>query len=247
MKVLLTGAAGYTGKGIAQVLKENGHWVRGCDVNGGMEHVDEAVTADIADLDACRGMLAGIEATVLCHMAPNPKGYEAPPLAMDVNVKGTSNLYHAAVEQEVSRVVLISSTSVLFGGVGTAVPGDGPYQYGDVHKMGFYAFTKVLQECVARWYWEARKMPTALLRPSWIVYDGDCVTKYGIAVRQYSSGLIDPRDIGMASVKALALPDLTIEAFNIGLDDAPFDLTAAHTRLAWRPQYLFKGLPGSPK
>jgi nucleoside-diphosphate-sugar epimerase len=246
MKLLLTGAAGYTGKGMAQVLRENGHWVRGCDINDQVDNVDDIILCDIADLDHCRAAVEGVEAMVLCHMAPNPTGYETPPLAIDVNVKGTANLYHVAVEQKVSRIVLISSTGTLLGGIGTAIPGDGPYSYTNKHKMGFYALTKILQECLARWYWEAHKMPTAILRPSWIVYDGTFTTKYGAPVKNYSSDLMDPRDIGMAAVKALALPDLTLEAFNIGLDTAAFDLSAAHNRLGWQPRYLFKDLPGSP-
>lgn len=247
MKLLLTGAAGYTGNGLAQVLRNGGHWVRGCDINPQMDNVDEAVTGDIADLELSRKAVEGMDAMVLCHMAPNPKGYETPPLAIDINVKGTANLYHAAVEQKLSRAVLISSAGVLLGGVGTAIPGDGPYSYSDKNKMGFYALSKALQECLARWYWEARKMPTAILRPSWIVYDGDFTTKYGTQVKNYSPGLIDPRDIGAAAAKALALPDLALEAFNIGQDDAIFDLSAAHNRLGWRPEYRFQNLPGAPK
>lgn len=254
MKLLLTGAGGYTGRGLAMILKENGHWVRGCDVNPAMEHVDEAVTGDIADLDTCRRLLTGVEAMVLCHMAPNPRGYDTPPLAIDVNIKGTANLYHAAMEAKLARVIMVSSIGVLRDGKGDAIPGDGPYSFGvseDMkerkYSMGFYSFSKVLQECVARWYWEAHRIPSALLRPSWVVYDDPGhMTKYGKPVPQYYPSLIDPRDIGTAAVKALALPDLALEAFNIGQDGAQFDLTAAHNRLGWQPRYLFKGLPGNP-
>jgi nucleoside-diphosphate-sugar epimerase len=251
MRVLLTGAGGYTGRGVAGELQAHGHWVRGCDVNPAMEQVDEAVTADIGDLESCRRALAGIEALVLCHMAPNPAGYVTPAMAIDVNVKGTANLYHAAVEARARRVVLISSAGVLPEGARDTRPGAGPYASGASGgaperrlTMGFYRFTKGLQECVARWYWEAHGLPSAVLRPSWVVYDRDgCVTKYGKAVGRYDPGLIDPRDIGLAAVQALELPALALEAFNIGQDDAAFDLSAAHARLGWRPRYLFERLP----
>jgi nucleoside-diphosphate-sugar epimerase len=208
-----------------------------------MQHVDEAATGDIADLETCGRMLDGVEAMVLCHMAPNPSGYETPTLAVDVNVKGTANLYHAAVGRKLSRVVLISSTAVLLNGADTAVPGDGPYGYGNRReKMGLYALTKVFQESLARWNWETHHIPTAILRPSHIVYDGEMVTKYGKKVERYSPNLIDPRDIGLAVAKALDLKDLGLESFNIGQEGAKFDLSTAHNRLQWRPQYRFEAL-----
>lgn len=239
MRVLLTGAAGYTGRGLGNVVKAQ-HHVRGLDIRDADDAVDEMLIGNLADLDVCEKAVHGVEALVLCHMAPNPSGYRTPELAIDVNVKGTANLYHAAVEAGISRVVLISSTCVLSVQPGAlATPGDGPYNYA----YSMYAFTKILQEDIARYYYEKHGIHTAILRPAWIVYDEDFHTKYGDAMQQYDPGLIDPRDIGAAVLAALALPDLGLEAFNIGQEDSGLELTAAHERLGWHAEYRFTGLP----
>ena len=241
MRVLLTGAAGYTGRGLAEVLGTR-HWVRGADLKDAGPVVQDMALGDLGDLDYCRRLLAGMEAAVLCHMAPNPAGYQAPPMAIDTNVKGTANLYHVAVELKITRFVMISTVGVLPKQPGArATPGDGPYGY----QSGLYALTKTLQECVARYYYQIHAIRTALLRPGWIVYDGECVTKYGQRMDHYDPTLVDPRDIGQAVLAALALDDLGLEAFQLGQADSTLALDDARRRLGWNPQYRFVGLPRS--
>lgn len=237
MHVLLTGAAGYTGRGIAEVLSTQ-HDVRSLDIRPA-EHAAASQVGDIADLDVCRLAVDGVDAIVLCHMAPNPTGYATPVQAIDVNVKGTANIYFAALERGVTRLVLISSTGVLPHPGATPVPGDGPYNY----HYSLYVLTKIMQEDIARFYHEMHALNTAILRPAWIVYDGDCVTKYGQRMERYDPGLIDPRDIGRAVLAALALPAPALDVFQLGQDDSGFDLSAARERLGWAPQHRFLDLP----
>ena len=242
MNVLLTGAAGYAGRGIAATLA-SAHRVRSLDIREAPAAA-ESLVGDIADLDVCRAALAGMDAVVLCHMAPNPTGYATPTLAIDVNVKGTANLYHLGVKLGITRFVLISSTGVLRKALlATAMPGEGPYNFAH----GLYVLTKIMQEDLARFYFEAHGVRTTILRPAWIVYDEDFTTKYGQKLDFYDGGLIDPRDIGVAVGSALALADPTLEAIDIGQDDSNLDLAAARARLAWRPQHRFAGLPRKPR
>ena len=239
MRVLLTGAAGYAGRGIAQMLRAQ-YQVRGLDIAPCGDDVEEAIQGDLADLDVCRQAMAGMEAMVLCHMARNPDGYEAPPPAFDINVKGTANLFHAAVECGVTRCVLISTTDVIDREKSLDPrPGDGPYAF----NHGLYGLTKVLQECIARHYHDKHGVSTVILRPGWIVYDGNFITKYGFAMDHYDNGLIDPRDIGVAVASALALPDAGLEAYQLGQDDSGQELAPVRQRLGWAPKYLFTGLP----
>ncbi|HOF90157.1 MAG TPA: NAD(P)-dependent oxidoreductase [Armatimonadota bacterium] len=238
MRVLLTGAAGYAGRGIAAILSA-AHHVRSLDIREA-PMAAESVIGSIADLDVCRAALMEMDAAVLCHMAPNPTGYATPVQAIDVNVKGTANLYHCAVEQGLTRIVLISSTGVLPKAPGaTAVPGDGPYNF----HHSLYVLTKIMQEDIARFYHETHGVSTVILRPGWIVYDEDFTTKYGAKMERYDTGLIDPRDIGAAAAGALALPAPGLEAIDLGQDDSGFDVTTARERLGWAPRYRFTGLP----
>jgi nucleoside-diphosphate-sugar epimerase len=199
----------------------------------------ESFVGDIADLDTCRRAVEGMDVVVLCHMAPNPTGYATPVQAIDVNVKGTANLYFAAHEREITRFVLISSTGVLPEPAAVPTPGDGPYNY----HYSLYVLTKIMQEATARFYHEMHGINTAILRPSWVVYDEDFTTKYGQKMDHYEPGLIDPRDIGAAVDAALALPDPGLEVFQIGQDDSGLDVTAAQARLGWTPRYRFTSLP----
>jgi len=238
MRLLLTGSAGYAGRGIAQIIN-TAHWVRGADVKESAEGVNESVVTDITSLDACMSLVDGVDAVVQCHMAPNPIAYKTPVMAIDVNVKGTANLYHAMAERGITRCVLISSTGVLHQDNGAdAVPGDGPYKFG----RGLYALTKQMQELVARHYFETSGIITTLLRPAWVVYDEKLITKYGEKMEKYNSGLVDPRDIGTAVLRALELPDPTLEAFNIGQDDLNAQQVRTRGRLKWSPAYNFATL-----
>lgn len=242
MKVLVTGATGYAGRGLTEVLSAV-HAVRGFDVQPGELKGAEAMTGDLASLDDCRRAAAGMEAAVLCHMAPNPTGYQTPVQAMDVNVKGTANLYHALVEAGVRKVVLISSGGVLLKTPGAdAVIGAGPYNFNN----GLYVLTKIMQEQIARFYFETQAVCTAVLRPGWVVYDESCVTKYGQKLEHYQSTLVDPRDIGQAVALALALPDLKLESFNLEQEGGPaYDSRLTRSRLGWSPRYTFSSLTKS--
>lgn len=244
MRLLLTGAAGYTGRGVAATLKER-HFVRGLDLREAGEAVNESHAGDIGNLDVCRKAVEGVDAVVHCHMAPNPEGYKTPVVAVDVNVKGTANLYHACVEHKVKRAVLISSCGVLKDVPNAgAVPGEGPYNF----NTEMYGLTKIMQEIVARTYFEKHGIVTTILRPAWIVYDNDFTSKYGWKLDTYYASLIDPRDIGEAVLKALDLPAPGLEAFQIAQQDATYDQKATYERLGWRPKFNFDGLkkPAKP-
>lgn len=229
---------------MAEALGES-HWVRGLDVRP-FEGCDENVVGDLCSLDDCRSAVEGIDAVVFCHMAPRPGGnktnadYEEPGLPIDVNVKGTANLYHAMAEREIKRAVMVSTMGVLANRKGaTAAVGDGPYAY-----RSHYGFSKVLQEQVARFYHEAREIVTTILRPSHIIFDGTLVTKYGKKAEKYSPNMVDPRDLGRAASMALALSDPKLESFEIAQDDAKVQLDPIRERLGWRAKYTFESLRG---
>lgn len=239
MKVLVTGATGYAGRGLTEVLAAS-HTVRGFDVRPGETRAAEMMIGDLASLEDCRRAVAGMEAVVMCHMAPNPAGYATPVLAVDVNVKGTANLYHAMVEAGITKAVLISSGGVLNKvAKADAVVGDGPYNY----KNGLYVLTKIMQENIARFHFETNAVRTAVLRPGWVVWDETCITKYGQKLESYNSTLVDPRDIGRAADLALALSGLALESFNLEQEGGEaYDGASTRNRLGWKPGYTFSSL-----
>lgn len=201
-KVLITGSSGYTGRGIIQSLRSH-YFLRGADLTENAE-CSENWIGDICDEGYCAEAVKGCDFVVICHMAPRPsrdkcEDYTSPALPIDINVKGTANIYHAMANEGIPRCVLVSSANVLKKDEPDAPNiGEGPYHMDPTH----YGFSKLLQEYVARFYYKKHGIVSSVLWPKWIVYDGDLQTKYGQKVEHYVKDLIDPRDIGRA-IRAL--------------------------------------------
>jgi nucleoside-diphosphate-sugar epimerase len=241
MRLMMTGPAGYTGKGIVEVLRAKKHWVRGFLHRAKEVELDDQIVGSLDDMDACLAAVDGVDAVIMCHMAPAPDAYDTPDLAFDINVKGTANLYHAMVEKGVKKCVNIGSRATLIDNhVPVESVGMGPYSY---KGKNLYPLTKVLCENIARYYYTMHDIATAVMRPSYICYDETLINKYGDELKRYGAALCDPRDIGTATHLALELKDLACEGFDLGLDGDRIDLRPAHNRLGWHPKYTFDSVP----
>ncbi len=242
MKLLITGATGFLGAGLVKAL-ESKHELRLMDmVKRDVRH--ELVVGNVADLEVCLRAAAGRDALVIAHMAPNrPEIYGTPPIPFDANVKGTANLFAAAVEHGIRRVVLISSVSVLDRQhqAGEFLRRDMPPQPADI-----YGLTKACQEAIAEFYHRTQGIAVAMLRPAYII-DADTLTdKYGTQRKSVNWQYIDRRDIGDAVDCALRLPDLGCEPFWIlGHRDCVnhAEMEPSYRRLGWKPAHDFSQYP----
>ena len=103
--VLLTGAAGGLGTLMRGLLPAYGHELRLFDATL-IEGVPDAITADLADKEALREAVRGVDAII--HLAGI--SLEAPfEKILRANIEGTYNLYEAAREEGVKRIVFASS------------------------------------------------------------------------------------------------------------------------------------------
>ena len=120
-KVLVTGAAGFIGSHLAQRMVTLGHAVRAVDdfSTGRRENLAEFADqvdfhdADLADPEACRRAVEGIE--VVFHLAgiPSvPRSMSEPLRTHRANVEGTFQLFESSVAAGVRRVVYSASSSV---------------------------------------------------------------------------------------------------------------------------------------
>jgi len=242
MKVLVTGAGGCLGQGLVVPFEEHGYDLRLMDVVP-FESPHETLVGSVADLETVRKALDGCDGMVIAHMASRQAhSYDTPEVPFDANVKGTANLFFAAVEQGIQRAVLISSTGVQHG-----------YDkkgFLDHHKpmrsKGIYGLTKVCQEIIAEQYHREHGIKGAALRIGCVI-DGDTVSdKYGRKFKDRGMSLTDRRDIGEVARLSLECPDIEWEIFYVlGTPEARefYDIDHTCQRLGWQPKYDFTWLP----
>jgi nucleoside-diphosphate-sugar epimerase len=119
--ILVTGAAGYIGVPVCEVLSGYGHRVRGLDafihgqtdVRSQLEQIGvEVIEADIRDSAARQRALAGTEIVVhLAAIVGDPACARDPQLSHEVNVEGSRALARDAHEAGVERLVFASTCS----------------------------------------------------------------------------------------------------------------------------------------
>ncbi len=129
LPVLVTGGAGFIGSHLVDGLIARGAVVRVLDnlsagrrenLAGCADRVDLMV-ADIRDLAACKRACDGV--AYVFHQAALgsvPRSMADPSTSIDVNVGGTANVFAAARDAKVRRVVYASSSSVY--GTSTIMP-----------------------------------------------------------------------------------------------------------------------------
>ncbi len=126
MKVLVTGAEGFIGSHLVEVLVRAGHIVRPFVLYNSFNswgwldyappHIKGALDVflgDIRDPHGVKAAMSGCDAVLhLAALIGIPYSYHSPDTYIDTNVKGTLNVLQAARELGVSRVIHTSSCEV---------------------------------------------------------------------------------------------------------------------------------------
>jgi uronate dehydrogenase len=158
--VLLTGAAGGMGTLMRDLLPPYGYRLRLFDARPVAGEPD-AIAADLADRDALRKAVRGVDAIV--HLAGI--SLEAPfEKILRANIEGTYNLYEAAREEGVRRVVFASSNHAV--GFTPRPVGDDPLIPLDTPRRPdtYYGLSKSFGEDLASLYWDKYGIETVAIR-----------------------------------------------------------------------------------
>ena len=174
MKVLVTGATGFTGGWLARHLVAEGDDVRALirpSANGrtsGLRNLGvELVSGDLGDPEALRGACDGV--TVVYHIAASYRTAGQPAsMYREVNVQGTGRLLEAARVAGVARVVHCSTGGVHGHIEKPPATEAAPLAPGDV-----YQASKLEGEQLARAYGNASKLDVVVVRPIGIYGPGD--------------------------------------------------------------------------
>jgi NAD dependent epimerase/dehydratase len=171
-KVLVTGAGGFIGSHLTEMLLEKGYRVRALahynSFNnwGWLEDIPkhqnlEIVTGDIRDPHLCKSITKEIE--IVFHLAALiaiPYSYMAPDSYVDTNVKGTLNMCQAARENGVQRFIHTSTSEVY--GTAQYVPIDEKHPK---QPQSPYSASKIGADAMALSFYNSFSFPVTIARP----------------------------------------------------------------------------------
>lgn len=148
MRIVVTGGSGKGGRWVVADLRQQGHEVLNVDlVHDGSQH-GGCLLADLTDLGQCREAIAGADAVVHFAAIPAP-GVRTEGETFRSNTVSTYNVFAAAVDHEVRRVVWASSETAL------GLPFDDPPALAPIDEThparpeSSYALSKLVCESIA--------------------------------------------------------------------------------------------------
>lgn len=163
--VLLTGAAGTVGARMRELLPGYGYTLRLFDMVP-IEGEPAAITADLADRDALREAVRGVDAVVHLAGISLESTFEK---ILKANIEGTYNLFEAAREAGVPRIVFASSNHTVgftpFPQGEAPLPADALIPVDTPRRPDtFYGLSKAFGEDLAQFYWDKHGMETVSIR-----------------------------------------------------------------------------------
>jgi NAD dependent epimerase/dehydratase len=172
--ILITGADGFIGSHLTELLIEKGYNVRAFvyynsfNSNGWLDSIPSQVknkidffSGDIRDPNGVREAMIGID--IVFHLAALiaiPFSYHSPDSYIDTNVKGTLNVLQAARDSKVKRI-LITSTSEVYG-TAQFVP------ITELHPkqpQSPYSASKIGADAIADSFYRSFDLPITIVRP----------------------------------------------------------------------------------
>ena len=169
---LVSGADGFIGSHLVEMLHTEGHTVRAiAQYNsfnnwGWLEDVNcreeiEIISGDIRDPFFCNQICEGVGTIFhLAALIAIPYSYIAPQSYVETNITGTLNICKAALDQNVSRVIH-TSTSEVYGSA-QYVPIDESHP---LQAQSPYSASKIGADAMAMSFYNSFELPLTIARP----------------------------------------------------------------------------------
>jgi dTDP-glucose 4,6-dehydratase len=171
-KALITGAGGFIGSHLTELLIEQGFDVKafvrynskndwGWLETSKLKDKVEVITGDIRDYDSVYSAIKGCNAVFhLAALIGIPYSYVSPQAYIKTNIDGTYNILQAAKELNVENV-LVTSTSETYG-TAQYVPIDENHP---LVGQSPYSATKIAADQLAVSYYKSFELPVKIVRP----------------------------------------------------------------------------------
>jgi nucleoside-diphosphate-sugar epimerase len=214
-RICVTGASGKAGRSVVRDLLEHGYDVLATDISStGTEVGNGAVRADLTDYGQALEVLRDVDAVVHLANIPAP-GIHTPALTFNTNMAMNFNVFHAAANCGLQRVVWASSETTL--GLPFTTTNGLPPRYAPVDEDHYpvptstYALSKVASETVAAHIAQWSATPFVALRFSNIMDPEDYAAFPSMwddpHVREWNLwGYVDGRDVAAACRLSLSAP-----------------------------------------
>ena len=170
--VLVTGADGFIGSHLVEMLVKNGCQVKALSQYnsfnhwGWLEDVNclpdiEVLNGDIRDPHYCKNIIKDVNTVFhLAALIAIPYSYVAPDSYMETNIKGTVNICQAALENGCKHVIHTSTSEVY--GTAQYVPIDENHP---LQPQSPYSASKIGADAMAMSYFNAFDLPITIARP----------------------------------------------------------------------------------
>lgn len=173
-KILVTGAEGFIGSHLTELLVKEGYDVRAMvqynSFNnwGWIDTFDDEIKnkldiflGDVRDPNGVRTAMEGVDAVFhLAALIAIPYSYHSPDMYVDTNIKGTLNILQAARDLKTERI-LVTSTSEVYG-TAKYVPIDEKHPY---QGQSPYSATKIGADRLAESFYRSFNLPVSIVRP----------------------------------------------------------------------------------
>lgn len=237
MRVLITGASGFAGRHLIDLLRRDTDWqLIGLRSRPGADlHAHETLTCDLRDANAARALIRDCSPGIIFHLAARssvPESFLDPAETLRANVFGQLNLFEAVRSAGASPVIVIASSSEIYGAV---EPDELPIkERQQLRPASPYAVSKATQDLLAGQYHLSHRMRIIRARPFNHIGPGQSdrfvVSSFARQIAGAEAGMREPiievgnldaerdfldvRDV-VRAYRLLAAPDFSGEVFNV--------------------------------